>query len=61
MAKRRANCEYCNFYVYDEGGDWYVCDMDLDEDEMGRFLSGNFLDCPYYQSNDEYEVVRHQN
>lgn len=32
-------CESCVFYQYDENYDDYVCDMDLDEDEMVRFLS----------------------
>ena len=27
-------CESCVFYQYDENYDDYVCDMDLDEDEM---------------------------
>ena len=37
-----------------------VCDVDLDEDEMQRFLSGNNETCPYYQLDDEYAVVKHQ-
>ena len=35
-------------------------EMDLDEDEMARFLSNTYLDCPYYQPGDEYLVVRKQ-
>lgn len=54
------SCEYCNNYVYDEESDCYVCEMDLDEDEMYRFLNGDFRDCPYFRSNNEYEVVKHQ-
>lgn len=34
-------CETCVFYLYDEDYDDYVCDMDLDEDEMSRFLSSD--------------------
>ena len=55
-----ANCDTCNNYEYDEDYECYVCDMDLDEDDMVRFLQGNTRECPYYQSNNEYEVVRHQ-
>ena len=33
-------CETCCFYNYDEEYDEYICDVDLDEDEMVRFLSG---------------------
>lgn len=54
------NCDMCNNLVYDEDYECYVCDMDLDEDDMVKFLQGNTAACPYYQSNDEYAVVRHQ-
>lgn len=54
------NCESCNNFVYDEDYECYICDMDLDEDDMVKFLTASFEDCPYYQSNDEYQVVRHQ-
>lgn len=56
----KTNCEYCNNYVYDEYFDYYVCDVNLDEDEMYKFMSGSFCDCPYFKSNDEYEVVKKQ-
>ena len=55
-----SNCDTCNNYVYDEDYECYVCDMDLDEDDMVRFLQGRTNGCPYYRSNNEYEVVRHQ-
>ena len=29
-------CETCVWYVYDEDYDDYICDMDLDEDELAR-------------------------
>lgn len=54
------NCESCVNYVYDEDYECYCCEMDLDEDEMGKFLSSSFDSCPYYQLNDEYKIVRHQ-
>jgi len=57
---KKTNCEYCNNYVYDDYYDCYVCDVNLDEDEMGRFLAGSFVNCPYFRNNDEYEVVRQQ-
>ena len=34
--------------------------MNLDEDEMYRFLSGTQQECPYFRLDDEYAVVRHQ-
>lgn len=53
-------CENCMNYEYDEEYECYTCLMELDEDEMSRFLNGNYRDCPYYQQGDEYRIVRHQ-
>ena len=38
LKKKRsaANCEYCSNYIYDEEWGYYICDMPLDEDEMGK-------------------------
>lgn len=49
-----------NNYVYDEDYECYTCEMDLDEDEMARFLADEYRDCPYYVPGDEYLVVRKQ-
>ena len=57
----KANCDYCLYYEYDEEFDCYVCDMDLDEDEMRLFIQNRFSDCPYYRPGDEYTIVRKQN
>ncbi|MCQ2449736.1 MAG: DUF6472 family protein [Clostridia bacterium] len=54
-------CECCANYVYDEESACYYCDCNLDEDEMGRFLSMQTKNCPYYESDDEYRIVRKQN
>lgn len=56
----KSNCEYCSNYVYDEDYECYICEVDLDEDEMSRFLSDSYYDCPYYNQNDEYKIVRKQ-
>ncbi len=53
-------CESCMYYVYDEDWEYYVCDLDLDEDEMERFLTGKTQGCPYYRLEDEYATVRKQ-
>ena len=29
-----SNCEMCNNFVYDDEDECYVCDMDLDEDDI---------------------------
>ena len=39
----------------------YFCDISLDEDEMEKFLTDTFRDCPYYLLYDEYAIVRKQN
>lgn len=53
-------CEQCGNYEYDEDYECYTCAVDLDEDEMARFLSDSFRNCPYFQFNDEYRIVRKQ-
>ncbi len=58
--KVRTSCDTCSFYVYDEEYEYYVCEVNLDEDEMSSFLGGTMQGCPYYQLNDEYAVVRKQ-
>lgn len=58
---KKSNCEMCENYIYDEEYDSYYCDMNLDEDEMMRFLTGSFGSCPYFRDNDEYRIVRKQN
>lgn len=56
----KSKCESCVYYEYEEDYECYVCQMDLDEDEMYRFLTNTYQDCPYYKYGDEYSVVRHQ-
>ena len=58
--EKKTNCEYCGRYVYDEDYECYVFEVNLDEDEMARFMSGSMRDCPYFQHNDEYRIVRKQ-
>lgn len=59
--KMTSNCEDCVYYDYDEDWESYVCIMNLDEDEMVRFLSGDSRSCPYYRYYDEYKSVQKQN
>lgn len=58
--KTVSNCESCMNYEYDEEYEYYVCSKNLDEDEMYRFVRGEFRDCPYYQFGDEYQIVKKQ-
>ena len=38
----------------------YYCEVDMDEDDAVRLCSGQYRECPYYQLDDEYAIVRHQ-
>ena len=53
------NCEFCAFYILDDDG-YGECEVNLDEDEMARFITGTFSQCPYFQMGDEYRIVRRQ-
>lgn len=52
-------CELCANFVTDELGSY--CAVNLDEDEMERFLRQNVKDCHYFVLDDEYKIVRKQN
>ena len=56
----QTRCEYCSNYIYDEEFGYYICDVNLGEDEMSHFLRDTFYHCPYFQMNDEYKIVRKQ-
>lgn len=58
--KMQGSCESCVYYVYDEEYEYYVCEADLDEDEMYAFLKETDFSCPYYRLGDEYMIVRKQ-
>lgn len=55
-----SNCEECAYYDYDEEEDYYYCTMDLDQDEMERFLTARTKDCPYYKFCPDYYLTRKQ-
>lgn len=54
-------CETCSNYIYDDVRDEYYCNIDMDEDDMARFVRGYSNGCPYYDFYDEYKIVRKQN
>jgi hypothetical protein len=55
------DCEHCAHYIYDDEYECYVCDINLDEDEMARFITGTVRDCHYFNLYDEYKIVKKQN
>lgn len=56
----QGSCEDCEFFVFDEEMGQYVCDMNLDEDEMAEYLSRGSKRCVYYRYYDEYKTVQKQ-
>lgn len=56
----QTSCDSCSNYVYDEEEDVYMCEVNLDEDEMAHFMMSSKWECPYYSLDDEYRIVRHQ-
>ena len=53
-------CDMCAHYVYDELEDYYYCDVNLDEDDMSRFMRGAIDNCAYFSLEDEYKLARKQ-
>ena len=58
MKQIKSNCEMCEYYLYDDEYDY--CDMELDEDEMYDFVTGNIGDCHYFRYRNEYRYVNKQ-
>ena len=58
--KKVTQCETCAYYDYDDEMDAYVCQVNLDEDDMSSFYRSK-VSCPYYSFYDEYKIVRKQN
>lgn len=56
----KASCERCLNYQYDEEYECYVCEQNLDEDEMVRFVTDRFSECPYFRYGDDYTIVKKQ-
>ncbi|SCP94752.1 DUF6472 family protein [Anaerobium acetethylicum] len=54
------DCENCMNYIYDEEYDCYECHAYFDEDELVKLYGSTTYQCPYYQYNDEYKIVRKQ-
>ena len=55
------SCEFCSNYVYDEDYEEYTCVVNMDEDDYARIMTNHRFECPYYQYDDEYKIVRKQN
>lgn len=60
MINLTSKCDECVNYIYDEYYEYYTCLVNLDEDEMYRFLQGTNSDCPYYERDDDYFLAKKQ-
>ena len=55
------NCEMCVYFDTDEETGEEMCTVNLDEDEMVSFMTGDNSRCPHFYLHDEYKTVRRQN
>lgn len=55
-----AKCDSCMFCNFDEEYGDYVCDADMDEDDMVRFLEGRTAECPFWRPGDDYRTALRQ-
>lgn len=56
----RTSCEQCSYYVYNEEFECYECTVNMDEDDIYRYLSSSDYACPYYSPEDDYFLARKQ-
>ena len=45
-----ASCDFCAYNEYDEEDEAYYCSVNMDEDDMARFVQSNYKECPFYRS-----------
>lgn len=57
----KSNCDYCVNYEYDEEYECYECIVNMDEDDMYRYIRDKSKGCPYFRLGDEYKIVQKQN
>lgn len=57
----KSSCEFCAYYIYNEYYDCYECMVNLDEDDVARFMQSSVDSCSYFKYSDDYKIVRKQN
>ena len=55
-----SQCDLCAYYWIDEEDGTGECQVNLDEDDLARMLSGSSDSCTKFQKDDEYKIVRKQ-
>ena len=53
-------CDACAYYVWDDDFEEYVCEAQMDEDDLGRVMREGRKSCPYFRDGDEYMIARKQ-
>ena len=56
----KSSCEFCAYYNYNEYYDDYECSVNLDEDDVERFMRGSESSCPYFRFSDDYKLAQKQ-
>ena len=41
-------CDFCAYNEYDEDDEEYYCSVNMDEDDMARFVQSSYKRCPFY-------------
>lgn len=41
------SCDFCAYNEYDEEDEAYYCSVNMDEDDMARFVQSNYKECPF--------------
>lgn len=44
-----AICDFCAYNEYDEEDESYYCSVNMDEDDMARFVSSSYRNCPFLE------------
>ena len=43
-------CDFCAYNEYDDDDEEYYCSVNMDEDDMARFVQSSYKKCPFYRS-----------
>lgn len=59
--EKRKKCDLCAYGEYDTDTGDLICQMSMDQDEYIRYQVSDAKNCPYFEWEDEYHLVRKQN
>ena len=55
-----SSCDTCAYNVYDEEMECYMCQVNMDEDDYVRYITGGNRNCPFFRLGDEYKIAAKQ-